>query len=61
MKHLLVTLLQLGTGLCKVSDKKCVALLELSISHWRRLMALAERQGVSAIAFDGVQRLYESL
>lgn len=58
MLHPLMTLLQLGIGLCKVSDKRCEALLMLSMRQWQNLMTLAERQGVSAIAFDGVQRLY---
>lgn len=59
MQDLFLLLLRLGTGTIKASDKECEVLLPLSIGQWKGIMALAERQGVAAIAFDGVQRLFE--
>lgn len=54
----ILTLLKLGLGIQQpdnVSD-----LLSLSIRQWEDLMALAERQGVLAIAVDGLQVLMEA-
>lgn len=59
MTHLFLLLLRIGIDTCKASDKECEALLLLSMAQWRKLMSLAEKQGVAAIAFDGVQRLFE--
>lgn len=59
MQDLFLLLLRLGTGTIKASDKECEVLLPLSIGQWKGIMALAERQGVAAITFDGVQRLFE--
>lgn len=59
MTHLFLLLLRIGIDTCKASDKECEALLLLSMAQWRKLMLLAEKQGVAAIAFDGVQRLFE--
>ncbi len=58
-QDLFLLLLRLGTGTTKASDKECGTLLPLSMGQWKGLMALAKRQGVAAIAFDGVQRLFE--
>ena len=54
----ILTLLKLGLGIQQpdnVSD-----LLALPIRQWEDLMALAERQGVLAIAVDGLQVLIEA-
>ena len=55
----LFALLGLGIESTHVSDKRHESLLTLSIKQWKDVVALAEIQGVAAIAFDGVQRLYE--
>ena len=52
-------LLRLGLDSCKASDKECEALLRLSMVQWKELMSLADKQCVAAIAFDGVQKLFE--
>ncbi len=54
----ILTLLKLGLGIQQpdnVSD-----LLALPMEQWEGLMALAERQGVLAIAVDGLQVLIEA-
>ena len=56
----LFTLLGLGIESTHVSDKRHESLLTLSIKQWKKVVALAEIQGVAAIAFDGVQRLYDA-
>ena len=53
-------LLQLGIGTAQTSDERSRELLLLSMQQWQKIMALAECQGVAAIAFDGVQRLFEA-
>lgn len=60
MKEAFLTLLQLGIGAIIAPADKCLALLDLSMKQWRDVMALAERQGVAAIAFDGVQKLHDA-
>lgn len=42
------------------SDDECKKLLQLSMREWRDVMTLAERQGVLAIAVDGLQSLMEA-
>jgi len=59
MERILFTLLRLGLGLPKSSEKEYEELLALPIAQWKASMALAERQGMAAIVFDGVQRLYD--
>lgn len=59
MTQHLLTLLQLGIGTGKAPDNRYETLLVLSIEQWKDLMDLAKRQGVGAIAFDGVQSLFE--
>lgn len=54
-----LSILRFGIG-NSVSVENTEALLKLSFSQWIELMALAEYQGVAAIAFDGVQKLYET-
>ena len=60
MKDAFLTLLQLGIGAIIAPNDKCLTLLDLSMQQWRDVMALAERQGVAAIAFDGVQKLHDA-
>lgn len=43
----------------KASDEERRKLLQLSMQDWRDVMILAERQGVLAIAVDGLQALME--
>ena len=52
--------LKLGIDTMKASDEECRKLLLLSMLEWRDVMALAERQGVLAIAIDGLQSLMEA-
>ncbi len=59
MERILFTLLRLGLGL-KSSEKEYEELLALPIAQWKAAMTLAERQGMAAIVFDGVQRLYDT-
>lgn len=53
-----LTLLKLGLGMQKPDNES--DLLALSMGQWEDLMALAERQGVLAIAADGLQVLMEA-
>ncbi len=53
-------LLKLGIETANAHNKECETLLMLSMEQWRGLMGLAEKQGVTAIAIDGVQRLYDT-
>ncbi len=55
-----LSLLKLGIDTMKASDDECQKLLALSMQEWRDVMALAERQGVLAIAIDGLQALMEA-
>ena len=55
---LFINLLSLGIGTVDVKESK--PLFMLTMSQWRNLMAMAEKQGVAAIAIDGVQRLYDT-
>lgn len=57
MKEAFLTLLQLGIGAIIAPNDKCLTLLDLSMQQWRDVMALAERQGVAAIGFDGIQKI----
>ena len=54
------SLIRLGIGTVDASDKECASLTELSMKEWRSVMRLAEKQGVAAIAIDGMQRLYDT-
>ena len=58
--HNLFALVRLGIGSAKANDMGSLSLLNFSMVQWRQLMSLAERQGVAAIVFDGVQRLYDA-
>ncbi len=60
MKDAFLTLLQLGIGAIIALADKYQALLDLSLQQCRDVMALAVRQGVAAIAFDGVQKLHDA-
>ena len=60
VEHLLFLLLRLGIGTLAPDEDAAKELLELSMEQWQAVMALAEKQGMAAIAFDGVQRLYDS-
>lgn len=59
MTHFLLSLIRLGLNTTQVEDE-ARTLLPLSMRQWKDVMALADRQGVTAIAFDGVQKLYDS-
>lgn len=59
MQKLFLTLIRIGIGTAEASDEECEALLTLSLNQWKEIMALAERQGVAVLVFDGVQRLYD--
>ena len=54
----ILTLLKLGLGIQQPDN--VLDLLALSMEQWEDLMALAERQGVLAIAVDGLQVLIEA-
>ncbi len=58
MTHNLLSLLRLGLKTSFVDDES-ETLLSLTMNQWREVLALAERQCVLAIAFDGVQSLYD--
>ena len=58
--QMILSLIRLGVGTAGASDNGCAALLNLPMEQWRQMMALAERQGVAAVAFDGVQKLYDA-
>lgn len=60
MTELLLTLLRWGIGRTETMEKDNEVFLNLSMHQWQLLMTLAEKQGVAAIAFDGVQRLYQT-
>ena len=60
MKDAFFTLLQLGIGTKIAPAVEYQVLLNLSMQQWRDVLALAERQGVLAIAVDGMQALMEA-
>lgn len=60
MIQIFLSLLILGIGTRKASDDVFQKLLLLSMHEWQEVMALAERQGVQAIAVDGLQVLMEA-
>lgn len=51
-------LIKLGIGMDLKQDS-ANKLLALTMKQWEDVMTLAEKQGVSAVAIDGVQRLYD--
>lgn len=60
MTQSLLSLLLLGMGYTTTTDEKCQKLLCFSMGQWYELMAVAEQQGVLAIAVDGLQVLMEA-
>lgn len=60
MIQIFLSLLKLGIGTSEASDEECQKLLLLPMQEWQEVMALAERQGVLAIAVDGLQVLIEA-
>lgn len=60
MIQVFLSLIKLGVATGTVSDEECQKLLLLSMQGWRDVIALAERQGVLAIAVDGLQVLMEA-
>lgn len=64
--QIILSLLNLGIGTESVYDSQGMVndsvkdLLQLSWQKWQEVMALAERQGVLAIAVDGLQVLMEA-
>ena len=53
------SLIRFGIGTETLDDKKAEQFLSLSMMQWRKVISLADKQGVSAIAIDGMQRLYD--
>ena len=53
------SLIRFGIGTETHDDKKAEQFLSLSMMQWRKVISLADKQGVSAIAIDGMQRLYD--
>ncbi len=58
--RLLLSLLRLGIGTKKISDREYNKLFNLSLRQWQEIMLLAEEQGVLVIAFDGLEELLKS-
>ena len=56
----LLSLIRLGIGTMTATDIKCGSVLALSLDQWREVVAFAERQGMLAIAVDGLQVLMEA-
>ncbi len=56
----LFALLRIGIGTKEATEKECEIFWGLTIDQWRGLMDLAAKQGVAAIAFDGVQKVYSN-
>lgn len=56
----LFELLKLGIGINKQNLISFNKLLRLSIANWENIMCIAIKHGVAAIAFDGVQLLYDA-
>lgn len=54
----LFSLLRLAIGTAGPEDGTACGLRDLPLDRWQAVLALAEGQGVDAVAFDGVQRLY---
>lgn len=59
IEQIFFSLVKLGIGTAN-GDYEHDLLLGLSMEQWKSVMGLAEKQGVAAIVFDGVQRLYDS-
>lgn len=53
----LFQLLRLGLGLEQIQNKTLSSFCELSETGWTTIQSMAEKQGVSAIALDGVNEL----
>ncbi len=53
----LFALLRLGLEVERPSEEAATMLCELSLKDWRALRGMADKQGVSAIVFDGLQAL----
>ena len=59
MEDVLFLLLRLGLGLSSFNED-CIPVLEaLSIEDWTKIIDVSSRQGVAAIAFDGLQIVYK--
>lgn len=56
----LLSLIRLGIGAMTATDIKCRSILSLSLDRWREVFTVAERQGLLAIAVDGLQVLMEA-
>ncbi len=55
----LVTLLKIGIGSAGAQEEEIVPLRNFSMSQWKEIWELAMCQGVDAIVFDGVQKIYQ--
>lgn len=53
------SLIRFGIGTEMSDKKKAEQFLSLSMTQWRNVISLADKQCVSAIAIDGMQRLYD--
>ena len=53
--RIFLSLLKYGIDIILASYEECHKILRLSMHEWRDVMVLAERQGVLAIAIDGLQ------
>ena len=60
MEQIFFSLIKLGIGTIATDEAAAKELLGLSMEQWKAVMALAEKQGMAAIVFDGVQQLYEA-
>ncbi len=60
VENILFSLLRLGIGTTAPDDSAAKELLRLSMEQWKAVMGQAEKQGLAAIVFDGVQRLYDT-
>ena len=58
MENYIFTLLKLGIGTISAEEEAVGELKNLTINQWKDLMSLAEVQGVAAIIFDGIQKVY---
>lgn len=60
LEYAFFSLIRLGIGTVGPEDEGSKKLQTLSLAQWKKVMALAERQGVVAIAVDGLHKLYNT-
>lgn len=59
MMQELFILLRAGLQLSEITSSEFQIIESLDIQRWRKIMALAKKHGVSAMAFDGYQKIFE--